>query len=158
MTNLQPRLRTCTGTYWSLPRRGASHNHSKRIFYPAVIYARYNLGIYLSYIFGVSSNLSLRTLQVSQAHRYVSDLDCLQILSFFATESPPTRGWGLPKFHSQWLRFLLPVCGSDVGSWLGQASAHRKSKACFCRAACTEETACISTWPWPHKPVHGFYY
>jgi hypothetical protein len=38
---------------------------------------------------------------VSAAHRDVSDLDCLRILSAFATESPPIQGWGLPKFHSQ---------------------------------------------------------
>ena len=38
---------------------------------------------------------------VSAARRDVSDLDCLRTPSVFATESPPIRGWGLPKFHSQ---------------------------------------------------------
>jgi hypothetical protein len=38
---------------------------------------------------------------VSAARRDVSDLVCLRTPSVFATESPPIRGWGLPKFHSQ---------------------------------------------------------
>ena len=53
-------------------------------------------------------------------------------LSVLTTESPPTRGWGLPKFHSQvlisytWLPLRDP--------WLAP-SAHPNSKACFCRGA-----------------------
>jgi hypothetical protein len=38
---------------------------------------------------------------VFQARRAASDLDFLRIHSVLATERPPTRGWGLPKFHSQ---------------------------------------------------------
>ena len=37
---------------------------------------------------------------VSAVRRAVSDLDCLRTPSVSATEIPPIRGWGLPKFHS----------------------------------------------------------
>ena len=39
--------------------------------------------------------------RVFQARRDVSDLESLRISSVLTTESPPTRGWGLPKFHIQ---------------------------------------------------------
>ena len=80
----------------------------------------------------MSSSAILQAFLVSQARLDVSDLDFLLILSVLATESPPTLGWGLPKFHSQvlisytWLPLRDP--------WLAP-SAHPNSKACFCRGA-----------------------
>ena len=53
MMKLQSLLRT--GMYRSLLRRGTSHHHWKSMFYSAVINARHNPGIYLSYLY--SSNL-----------------------------------------------------------------------------------------------------
>ncbi len=66
-----------------------------------------------------------------QALLQVSDRDCLLIISVFATESPATWGWGLPKFHNQLLtsQTWLPLC--DLRPWL---SAHPNLKACSCHA------------------------
>ena len=49
------------------------------------------------------------------------------------TESPPTRGWGLPKFHSQVLISYTWLPLHDP--WRLAPSAHPNSKACFCRGA-----------------------
>ena len=63
--------------------------------------------VYACHIFQLDASESasaarlFRACRVSQARRDVSDLDFLRILSVLATESPPTRGWGLPKFHNQ---------------------------------------------------------
>ena len=48
-----------------------------------------------------SSARRFREFLVFQARRAASDLDFLRIRSVLATERPPTRGWGLPKFHSR---------------------------------------------------------
>jgi hypothetical protein len=48
-----------------------------------------------------SSAARFRACRVFQARWDVSDLECLRIFSVLATKNPPTRGWGLPKFHSQ---------------------------------------------------------
>ena len=48
-----------------------------------------------------SSAARFRACRVFQARRDVSDLESLRISSVLTTESPPTRGWGLPKFHIQ---------------------------------------------------------
>jgi hypothetical protein len=48
-----------------------------------------------------SSAARFRACRVFQARLDVSDLARLRISSVLTTESPPTRGWGLPKFHSQ---------------------------------------------------------
>ncbi len=58
-------------------------------------------GKYQVYVCHIWSTARFLALLVSAARLDVSDLDCLHILSVFATESPLIRGWGLPKFHSQ---------------------------------------------------------
>ena len=60
-------------------------------------------GKYQVYVCHISSTARFLAFLVAAVRRAVSDLDCLRILSVFATESPPIRGWGLPKFHSQLL-------------------------------------------------------
>jgi hypothetical protein len=64
--------------------------------------AQHMLSICKVYGCNIYPAATLRALRVSQARRDVSssDQDCLRILSVFVTESPPTRGWGLPKFHN----------------------------------------------------------
>ncbi len=59
----------------------------------------------------------LRAFLVSQARLDVSDLEFLQILSVLATESPPTLGRGLPKFHSQSLISYTWLPLRDAGPW-----------------------------------------
>ncbi len=54
--------------------------------------------LYVGHIWSIACFLAFL---VSAARRDVSDLDSLRILAVFATESPPIRGWDLPKFHSQ---------------------------------------------------------
>ncbi len=53
--------------------------------------------VYVCLIWSAARFLAL----LVSARQDVSDLDCLRIFSVCATESPPIRGWGLPKFHSQ---------------------------------------------------------
>ena len=102
----------------------------KMQFYTAWISERYIPGIYQVYTYHMSSAAILRAFLVSQARLDVSDLDFLRILSVLATESPPTLGWGLPKFHSQSLISYTWLPLRDAGPW---PSAHPYSKACFCR-------------------------
>ena len=58
---------------------------------------------------------------VFQARWAASDLDFLRIRSVLATDRLPTRGWGLPQFHSQalisltWLRD--PLCVTVHDGW-----------------------------------------
>ena len=56
-------------------------------------------GRYQVYVCHIWSTARFLAFLVSAARRDVSDLDCLHIPSVSATESPPIRGWGLPKFH-----------------------------------------------------------
>ena len=79
-----------------------------------------------------SSAARFRACRVFQARIDVSDLARLRISSVLTTESPPTRGWGLPKFHSQVLISYTWLPLHDP--WLAP-SAHPNSKACFCRGA-----------------------
>ena len=79
-----------------------------------------------------SSAARFRACRVFQARIDVSDLARLRISSVLTTESPPTRGWGLPKFHSQVLISYTSLPLRDP--WLAP-SAHPNSKACFCRGA-----------------------
>ncbi len=58
-------------------------------------------GKYQVYVCHIWSTARFLAFLVSAALQDVSDLDCLRILSVFATESPPIRGWDLPQFHSQ---------------------------------------------------------
>ncbi len=58
-------------------------------------------GKYQVYVCHIWSPARFLAFLICAARRVVSDLDCLRILSVFATESPLIRGWGLPKFHSQ---------------------------------------------------------
>jgi hypothetical protein len=44
------------------------------------------------------------------------------------TESPPTLGWGLPKFHSQSLTSYTWLPLRDAGPW---PSAHPNSRPVF---------------------------
>ncbi len=130
MLKLQSRIRTCV--YRPLPRRGTSYPPSKCIFTPH----QYLTGIYQAYTKYIHT-ISLLPPSCGpswspQARLDVSDLDFLRILSVLATESPPTLGWGLPKFHSP--SFIshtwLPL--RDTGPW---PSTHPNSKVCFCRPA-----------------------
>ena len=116
--------------FLSLPMLGTWKHHSKCSFYSAWISERYIPGIYQVYTYHMSSAAILRAFLVSQARLDVSDLDFLRILSVLATESPPTLGWGLPKFHSQSLISYTWLPLRDAGPW---PSAHPYSKACFCR-------------------------
>ena len=70
-----------------------------------------------------SSAARFRACRVFQAPRDVSDLERLRISSVLTTESPPTRGWGLPKFHSQVLISYAWLPQRDP--WLAP-SAHPK--------------------------------
>jgi hypothetical protein len=70
------------------------------------VYVKYMHGIYLQSLLESLLDFSpsaprFREFLVFQARRAASDLDILRIRSVLATERPPTRGWGLPKFHSQ---------------------------------------------------------
>ena len=60
-------------------------------------------GRYQVYTCHIWSTVTARFLAflVSAARLADSVLDWLRTTSVFATESPPIRGWGLPKFHSQ---------------------------------------------------------
>jgi hypothetical protein len=58
--------------------------------------------VYVCHIWSLATEC-FRAFLVSAARWDVSDLDCLRILSVFATKGPPIRGWGVPKFHSQLL-------------------------------------------------------
>jgi hypothetical protein len=60
-------------------------------------------GRYQEYVCHIWSTARFLAFLVSAARWDVSDLDCLRTPSVSATESPPIRGWGLPKFHSQML-------------------------------------------------------
>ena len=93
--------RNRTRMYRSLQMLGTWFPSSKRIFYSAWMSDRYIPGVYQVYIYHITYAAILQAFLVSQARLDVSDLDFLRILSVFATESPPTLGWGLPKFHSQ---------------------------------------------------------
>ncbi len=55
--------------------------------------------VYTCHIWSTALALFLAFL-VSAARLADSVLDWLRTPSIFATESPPIRGWGLPKFHS----------------------------------------------------------
>ena len=70
------------------------------------VYVKYMHGIYLQSLLESLLDFSpsarrFREFLVFQARRAASDLDILRIRSVLATERPPTRGCGLPKFHSQ---------------------------------------------------------
>ena len=58
-------------------------------------------GIYQAYTYHISSAAIVLAFLVSQERLDASDLHLLRILSVLDTESLPTLGWGLPKFHSQ---------------------------------------------------------
>jgi hypothetical protein len=58
-------------------------------------------GRYQVYICHIWSTARFLAFLVSAARLDVSDLDWMRTTSVLATESPPIRGWGLPKFHSQ---------------------------------------------------------
>ena len=58
---------------------------------------RYQVYVCPSHIWSTARFLAFL---VSAARRDVSDLDCLRTPSVSATESPPIRGWGLPKLYS----------------------------------------------------------
>ena len=88
-TELPPRIRT--RMYRSLPMLG-THHSSKCIFFQHECLT----GIYQAYTITYTSYLVLRAFLVSQA-----GLGIILIPSVLATESPPTLGWGLPKFHGQ---------------------------------------------------------
>ena len=57
-------------------------------------------GRYQVYICHIWSTARFLAFLVSAARRDVSDLDSLRTPSVSATESPPIRGWGLPKLYS----------------------------------------------------------
>ena len=75
------------------------------------VYERY-MNVISFQVDSSSSAARFQACRVFQARRDVSDLERLRISSVLTTESPPTRGWGLPKFHSQVLISYtwLPVC------------------------------------------------
>ena len=113
-------------------RAGNIISSLKMHFYSAWISDRYMQGIYQAYTYHISSAAIVRAFLVSQERLDASDLDLLRILSVLDTESPPTLGWGLPKFHSQSLTSYTWLPLRDAGPW---PSAHPNSKACFCRPA-----------------------
>jgi hypothetical protein len=55
----------------------------------------YMTGKYQVHVCHISSTARFLAFLVSAAPLVVSDLDCLRILSVFATESPPIRGGGV---------------------------------------------------------------
>ena len=69
--------------------------------------------------------------RVFQARRDVSDLERLRISSVLTTESPPTRGWGLPKFH---IHVLISY------TWLPLRDESQRSR--IWRPASVEEHTC----------------
>ncbi len=58
------------------------------------------IGRYQVYICHIWSTARFLAFLVSAARLADSVLDWLRTPSIFVTESPPIRGWGLPKFHS----------------------------------------------------------
>ena len=93
--------RNRTRMYRSLQMLGTWFPSSKRIFYSAWMSDRYIPGVYQVYTYHITYAAILLAFLVSQARPDVSDLDFLRISSVLATESSPTLGWGLPKFHIQ---------------------------------------------------------
>ena len=63
-------------------------------------YTRYIPGIYHVYTMHIPCEGSLRACLVAHPRLEASDLDFRRSFSVFATERPPTRGWGRPKFHN----------------------------------------------------------
>ena len=57
-------------------------------------------GRYQVYTCHIWSTARFLAFLVSAARLADSGLDLLRNPAIFATESPPIRGWGLPKFHS----------------------------------------------------------
>ncbi len=57
-------------------------------------------GRYQVYTCHIWSTARFLAFLISAARLADSVLDWLRTPSIFATESPPIRGWGLPKFHS----------------------------------------------------------
>ncbi len=115
MMKQQQRLRTCM--YRALSRRGTLHHPAKSIFYSVVVYFRYIPCTYQAYTCHILCSASLQAFQVSQAHLEVSDWNCLLILSVFATESPPTLGWGLPNFAAKVLQPVVDLINMAAPVW-----------------------------------------
>ncbi len=67
---------------------------SDRIYH---VYTRYIPGIYYTY----TCSGHLRARLVAHASLAASVRDFPRIFSVLATERPPTRGWGRPKFQNQ---------------------------------------------------------
>ena len=57
--------------------------------------------IYQVYTRHIPCESQVRAFLVAHPRLEASDRDFLRIFSVLATERPPTRGWGRPKFHNQ---------------------------------------------------------
>jgi hypothetical protein len=96
-----------------------------------------------------SSAARFRVCRVFQARRDVSDLECLRIFSVLATESPPTRGWGLPKFHSQvlisytWLPLRDPWLAPSVKTGQHQCLPNEEKQVDIFRITVVATLDCI---------------
>ncbi len=58
-------------------------------------------GIYQVYTMHIPCESHVLAFLFAHPRLEASDLDFLRIFSVLATERPPTRGWGRPKFHNQ---------------------------------------------------------
>jgi hypothetical protein len=75
--------------------------HWKGMIYCQTGYTRYIPGICHVYTMHIPCEGHFLAFLVAHPRLEASDLDFLRIFSILATERPPTRGWGRPKFHSQ---------------------------------------------------------
>jgi hypothetical protein len=97
-------LKNFKWTYKRWHNRRATQFYTQNMFYWKTGYAMYIQCIYHVYNHDdkiITGQGHTRALLVAHPRLAASDRDFLRISSVSATENPPTRGWGLPKFHSQ---------------------------------------------------------
>ena len=96
-------LKNFRWTYIGWHNRRATQFYTQSMFYWKTGYVMYIQCIYHVYNHGIFITDQGHTRAFLAAHPRLaaSDRDFLRILLVSTTENPPTRGWGLPKFHSQ---------------------------------------------------------
>ncbi len=87
--------------YAALHFRTTTGQHSKGMIYCQTGYTRYIHGIYHVYTAHIPCDGHLRARLVAHPRLEASDRDFRRSFSVLATERPPMRGWGRPKFHNQ---------------------------------------------------------
>ncbi len=90
----------CKYMYAAWRFRTTTGSHSKGMIYYQTGYTRYNPCIYHVYTMHMPCEGSFLSRLVAHPRLEASDRDFRQRFSVLATERPPTRGWGRPKFHN----------------------------------------------------------